>query len=132
MDYRAISVCIYRDCITISLPSFAPSKFYEILVKQGFKAHPENKQEWRGALSTKDWVVGRLYPKLKDHGALVFEHETNAPTQQQPDDDKETVRKKLAENIDKQTIKNLVDEVERLKKLSAELNKRLEDLKKKS
>ena len=116
MDYRAISICIYRDCITISLPAFAPSKFYEILVKQGFKALPDNKQEWRAPLSTKDWVVGRLYPKLKDHGALVFEHETNAP-QQQPDD--------------KETIKNLVEEVERLKKLSAELNKRLEDLKKK-
>lgn len=120
MDYRAISVCIYRDCITISLPSFAPSKFYEILVKQGFTSHPDNKQEWRGALSTKDWVLGRLYPKLKDHGALVFEHEeTNAPTQQQPDDDK-------------QTIKNLVEEVERLKKLSAELSERLNALKEKS
>lgn len=117
MDYRAISICIYRDCITISLPAFAPSKFYEILVKQGFTSHPDNKQEWRGALSTKDWVLTRLYPKLKDHGALVFEHETNAP-QQQPNDDKETIRK-------------LVEEVERLKKLSASLNKRLDDLKKK-
>jgi hypothetical protein len=114
MDYRAISICIYRDCITISLPAFAPSRFYEILVKQGFTSHPTNKQEWRAPLSTKDWVLGRLYPKLKDYGALVFEHETNAPTQQP--------------NDDKATIARLVEEVESLKKLSAELNKRLNDL----
>jgi hypothetical protein len=114
MDYRAISICIYRDCITISLPAFAPSRFYEILVKQGFTSHPTNKQEWRAPLSTKDWVLGRLYQKLKDYGALVFEHETNAPTQQP--------------NDDKATIARLVEEVESLKKLSAELNKRLNDL----
>jgi ubiquinone biosynthesis protein UbiJ len=45
---------------------------------------------------------------------LVFEHETNAPTQQP--------------NDDKATIARLVEEVESLKKLSAELNKRLNDL----
>jgi hypothetical protein len=117
MDYRAISICIYRDCITISLPAFAPSKFYEILVKQGFTSHPTNKQEWRAPLSTKDWVLTRLYPKLKDHGALVFDHSsTNAPVVAGSSDD------------DKATIARLVEEVESLKKLSAELNKRLNDL----
>ena len=121
VDYRAISIRIDGDGVRISIPGAAPDKFYDILGKQGFKPLPENSQQWRAPLSAKNWVMTRLYPKLREHGALVFEFEPEQPSPPPS-------QSKAADDT---VIQSLVEEVERLKKLSNELNERLSALKKK-
>ena len=116
LDYRAISIRIDGDGVRISIPGTAPDKFYDILRGQGFKPLSENSQQWRAPLSAKNWVLTRLYPKFKEHGALVFYREDYRESEAPASDD---------------TIQSLVKEVESLKKLSAELNERLNALKKK-
>ena len=117
MDYRAISIRIDGDGVRISIPGTAPDKFHDILRGQGFEPLSENSQQWRAPLSAKNWVLTRLYPKFKEHGALVFY--------------REDYRESEAPASSDDTIQSLVKEVERLKKLSNELDKRLSALKKK-
>lgn len=135
MDYRAISICISEGGVRLHVPGGRPpTKFEDILKKQGFSP-VDNYCHWTAGVESIPWIKSRLYPSFQQYGATLedgLDAESESIDSVQPkDDDKETTRKKLAENIDKETIKNLVEEVERLKKLSAELNKRLDDLKKK-
>ena len=133
MDYRAVTISISEGGVRLHVPGGQPpAKFESILKKQGFSP-VDNYSHWTAGVESIPWIKSRLYPSLQPYGATL-ESRLGAESinSVQPNDDKETIGKKLSENIDKQTIKNLVEEVERLKKLSAELNMRLEDLKKKS
>ena len=133
MDYRAVTISISEGGVRLHVPGGQPpAKFESILKKQGFSP-VDNYCHWTAGVESIPWIKSRLYPSFQQYGATLedgFDAES-IDSVQPKDDDKETTRKKIAENIDKQTIKKLVKEVESLKKLSAELNKRLEDLKKK-